>query len=83
VRDFSQLVKIEEIKLLGIRTVQSRNGIWIGFEFRGISQFKFKLKFLFDLNLISILIFHGTGCTSDGNLMIEEMHEYPFYPRTF
>jgi len=32
-------------------TVQSRIEILIGFEFRGILQYKFKLRFLFNLNL--------------------------------
>ena len=32
-------------------TVESRIEILIGFEFRGISLYKFKLRFLFDLNL--------------------------------
>ena len=32
-------------------TVQSRIEILIGFEFRGVSRYKFKLRFMFNLNL--------------------------------
>jgi len=49
--DFSQLVKIETNQISRCITVQSPIEILIGFEFRGMLRYTFKLRFLFNLNL--------------------------------
>ena len=45
------LIKIEKNQISRYLTVQSRIEILIGFALRGISRYKFKLRFLFNLNL--------------------------------
>ena len=44
------LIKIEKIKFLGISRYKVESSFWIRFALRGISRYKFKLRFLFDLN---------------------------------
>ena len=52
--DFSNLVKIEKIEFFGIARYKDemrRKKIVNGCQVRGISRYKFKLRFLFHLNL--------------------------------
>jgi len=49
--DFRSTSPNQENQISRCLTVQSRIEIFIGFEFRGILRYKFKLRFLFNLNL--------------------------------